>query len=66
MSTDVYFTPEEVKRLFAKHSGKIAIQAGIISFIAGFVFAYMTFAKIHIEKVMGFSEPLGQLTLFDF
>lgn len=26
----------------------------------------MTFAKIHIKKVMGFSEPLGQLSLFDF
>lgn len=26
----------------------------------------MTFAKIYIKKVMGLSEPLGQLTLFDF
>lgn len=48
MNTEVYFTPEEVKQLFAKHSGKIAIQAGIVSFIAGFVFAYMTFSIIHM------------------
>lgn len=48
MSTDVTVNPEEVKRLFAKHAGKIAIQAGIISFIAGFVFAYMTFSIIHM------------------
>jgi len=26
----------------------------------------LIFAKIHIKKVMGFGQPLGQLTLFDF
>lgn len=48
MSTDVTFTPEEVKRLFAKHAGEVALKAGIVSFIAGFVFAYMTFSIIHM------------------
>jgi len=45
---DITFTPEEVKRMFAKHAGDIALKAGIISFIAGFIFAYMTFSIIHM------------------
>jgi hypothetical protein len=48
MSTDVTFTPDEVKRIFAKHAGEIAIKAGIISFLAGFIFAYMAFSIIHM------------------
>jgi hypothetical protein len=48
MSSDVTFTPEEVKQLFAKHAGAIALKAGILSFLAGFVFAYMTFSIIHM------------------
>lgn len=45
---DITFTPEDVKRISAKYAGDIALKAGIISFIAGFIFAYMTFSIIHM------------------
>ena len=44
MTGDVTFTPEEVKKLFAKHSAEIAIKTAAITF----VFTYIIFSIIHM------------------
>ncbi len=44
MSTEITSTPEEVKRLFAKHSAEIAIKTAAITF----VFTYIIFSIIHM------------------
>ncbi len=44
MTKDVTFTPEEVKKIFAKHSAEIAIKTAVITF----VFTYIIFTVIHM------------------
>lgn len=42
--SDVSFTPEEVKAMFAKHAGKLAFWTAAITF----VFTYIIFSIIHM------------------
>jgi len=44
MNTEVTFTPEEVKALFAKEAGKLVFWTASITFI----FTYIIFSIIHM------------------
>jgi len=44
MNTEITFTPEEVKAMFAKHAGKLVLWTAAITF----VFTYIIFSIVHM------------------